>query len=626
MKNATLILTGLLLANLAFGQTTASPQPAQVRPDKYLGPTLVPQVLTGLEKQPVPTQTSTVTGTIGQSQTIRTYTETLIGTTYYDLQTNNAISDRLVYNSSNGAVSATWTISPNASSGFPNRGTGYNYFNGTAWAPAPTDRIETERTGFTNICIPSNGSENVFAHNTQSFVMQQTYRPVAGTGDWSESKVNLANDAVAGNLWSKCATNGNTVHVISLTTPVANGGALYNGLDGDPMYYRSTDGGATWDKTNVELPDINSENYVAFSGDGYQIDANGNTVAIVVGGGIFNDVLLYKSTDNGDTWTKTIVYHHPYFKFTDDTITDTNGDGVADSIRIADGSFAVLVDNQGMVHIWWGDMFIKNDIAGDNAYSYYYTNQLMSWSELIPEVTPIENLGALDLDGSGFLEFNDIGTFAFKGLTSYPSAGIDANGNIYLAFMALVENSSDGDGKSLRHIYLSASSDGGESWGDQMDIVSDEFSEGAYAALARTVDDKVRLVYQRDFCAGVSTSGYDACNTGQENEIVYVEVPVEDLGIINIGVPSVNTSSIDVALYPNPSTGFATLDFGKRNQKEVSISITNSIGRLVMTANQVQVINNKAQLDLSGMENGMYYVNVKSNDFNKTLPLNLTAN
>lgn len=45
---------------------------------------------------------------IGVPQTVREFTETIIGTTFYDLQTNNAISDRLIYNSGTGTISATW--------------------------------------------------------------------------------------------------------------------------------------------------------------------------------------------------------------------------------------------------------------------------------------------------------------------------------------------------------------------------------------------------------------------------------------------------------------------------------------------------------------------------------------
>jgi hypothetical protein len=384
--------------------------------------------------------------------------------------------------------------------------------------------------------------------------MQHTYRTTVGTGTWTEDLSSLANDAQGGNLWGKTAVSGNTVHMISLTTPVALNGDLYNGLDGEPLYYRSTDGGITWDKTNVELPDISSENYLGFTADAYQIDAHDNTVAIVVGD-ISTDLLLFKSTDNGETWVKTILMQHPFPFFDDNTITDVNGDGVADSIEVSDGALAVLVDNNNMVHVCWGDMFIKNDIAGDGLFSYYPgLNSLIYWDETMSAPAAIPNLNALDLDGSGYLEFPDdgsggilIGSFGFRGLTSYPSFGVDANNNIYITYSAALENSADQDGKALRHQYVAASTDDGQTWSDPMDVVSDEFAEGIYGSLSRDIDENVHLIYQRDYCAGTSLSGSppgstDPCNVGEQNDIVYIEMPVSDLGI-QVGIPSINNLS-----------------------------------------------------------------------------------
>ena len=47
-----------------------------------------------------------------------------LGSTYYDLQTNSAVQDRLVMNS-NGDISAAWTASRENSTTFSDRGTGY---------------------------------------------------------------------------------------------------------------------------------------------------------------------------------------------------------------------------------------------------------------------------------------------------------------------------------------------------------------------------------------------------------------------------------------------------------------------------------------------------------------------
>jgi hypothetical protein len=161
-------------------------------------------------------------------------------------------------------------------------------------------------------------------------------------------------------------------------------------------------------------------------------------------------------------------------------------------------------------------------------------------------------------------------------------------------------------------------------------VVSDEFAEGMYGALSRTIDENVHLTYQRDYCAGVSTSGSppgstDPCNVGEENEIVYIEMPVGDLGI-TVGVPAINNVADHLSIYPNPSTGIVTVNFSNTKQTDANITISNSIGQVVKEFNNMKLLNNKTDLDLTSLENGLYYVNIKGGEINGTLPVNLFRN
>ncbi len=72
--------------------------------------------------------------------------EVQIGITWYDLATNGALANR-VTSWEDGSVAAVWTYGT-VSTTFPERGTGYNYFDGAAWGAPPTARIETLRSGF----------------------------------------------------------------------------------------------------------------------------------------------------------------------------------------------------------------------------------------------------------------------------------------------------------------------------------------------------------------------------------------------------------------------------------------------------------------------------------------------
>ena len=73
-------------------------------------------------------------------RTSSTQTEFVIGNTLYDLQSNRGPARRIL-NNGDGTISAAWTFSANQS-GYPDRGTGYNYYNGSTWAATPTARIE----------------------------------------------------------------------------------------------------------------------------------------------------------------------------------------------------------------------------------------------------------------------------------------------------------------------------------------------------------------------------------------------------------------------------------------------------------------------------------------------------
>jgi len=163
----------------------------------------------------------------GETSTVRDLTTTFIGSTIYDLQSNGSISTRLWNNG--GKLSAAWTFSANTATSYADRGTGYNYFDGSAWGALPTARIESQRTGYSNIVVNGSGGEVVVAHNTTIAQVQETSRNTQGSGTWTENATNLASPATKGNLWTKVTASGNNIHEIALTTPTGTlGGTVYH--------------------------------------------------------------------------------------------------------------------------------------------------------------------------------------------------------------------------------------------------------------------------------------------------------------------------------------------------------------------------------------------------------------
>lgn len=544
---------------------------------------------------------------------MKSVTKTVIGQTGYQLQTNAAICNRVVL-SPDGSISATWTYSSVNDAAWADRGTGYNYFNGTSWGPAPTARIENTRTGFTNIGITNTGAEVVVTHEASDIHVSS--RAVKGTGAWSDQALGYPD------VWSRMAvggSNGHTLHVISQTKGTGN--PPYHGQDGALAYSRSLDGGTTWDLLRSIIPPLDSSHYAHFGGDSYSIDAKGDTIAIVVGG--FDiDVVLVKSIDNGNTWTSHVVNAFPIPMFNEATmLSDVDGDGVADTIPTNDAAVHVMLDNNGMAHVWYGAMRMLNDNLTDGGVSYFPgTDGLMYWNENMGAAAPVMIASAQDIDGDGTLNVTDWGTYQTS-LTSHPSAGIDASGKIYLAYSSIYEGNADqgtpGAGKSYRHTYIMRSDDGGATWCNPQDVTDppgptqEDFVEGVYGAVARHVDGFVHLLIQKD---GVPGHGVGATTADPQTEIadmVYIKVPVADVAC-GAGVNDHDAFSLSTSIYPNPANETATLSMTAFHKETVTVNVVDVLGKLVQSytneCNQAGVYN--LELNLANYNKGIYFVNV----------------
>ncbi|TND08427.1 MAG: subtilisin-like serine protease [Bacteroidetes bacterium] len=554
-------------------------------------------------------------------------TETVVGQTTYPLQTNRSTMNRVMRNG-DGTVSISYTFSNGAFNSWADRGTGYNFFDGTNWAftTFPTNRIETDRTGFGEVHVLGGNSELSCAHNTnQSNAQHFCSRPVKGTGAWTESYT--AQPAPAnftyGTLWPRMAvsgSSGNIMHHIALTTPstASPAGAPFHGQDGALVYSRSTDGGVTWSVPNV-ISLIDSSQYINWAGDAYSIDAKGSTVAIVIGD-LTADVVLLKSTDDGVNWTKTIVKQFPIPLY-NGGLTDINSDNIADTLESSDQSYEVLVDNNGMAHVWYGYMeTINPDGSPDSVYYFPGLFGIMYWNEGMGSTPPQNIAGPLDYNANSQLDVTAYGSY-YTGLTSHPSAGIDAAGNLYMAYSSIIESTDNGSGKSYRVIYVISSSDGGATWTNPyqhltgLDPNNFDFYERVYPSVGRNVtNNMIGLLYQRDAQPGhgVGTSNPDASeNSGGINELVYVEIPTSDL----IGITEQSSNLSDVSLYPNPASNNAVLNVNINKGDAYTVEISNLLGQsMISSKHQMGAGNNTVNLNTSALAPGVYFVTVANSE------------
>jgi len=471
--------------------------------------------------------------------------EEVIGETYYDLQTNSAIQNRLFVHE-DGTISATWTMSPDKLSYFPNRGTGYNYFDGESWMDMPTSRVEESRIGWPSVA-GLNGGEIITSHAAiDGLSTNIATRTEKGNGDWLEDLLQNSDDGVAyGNGWPRMkvgGADGQSIHIISHTYSAPENSYI--------TYSRSQNAGESFDIIDYLIPEIGPEFYNGFGGDCYSLDVQGETIAIVIGDA-WTDVVLVKSIDNGSTWTKTIVKEHPIPMWNDSIIVDSlNYPEFEGIIESSDQSFSISLDENGNAHIFYGLMSYSNSAANDDSWSNYpssdglvYWNEVTQTEEVIAYVADANGNDTLDLelasDGSSV-------AIAYYGrsLTSYPSSAIADNGDIYLIYSSIIEYFSQdqlelgdfGDEIFLehyRHQYIMRSQDGGVTWSTPYDLMTETtdpltgntLQEGVFGCISNIVNDNVYLTYQRDLYPGLNLLGDEDPIT--KNSIVFMTVPIE---------------------------------------------------------------------------------------------------
>ncbi len=553
-------------------------------------------------------------------------TEEIPGITPYDVQSNGTESARL-HVWPGGEVTAAWLFSNQADgSGWPDRGTGYNKRSNWLNQIQPGSRLEANnlRTGYPNYVVTEDGTEFIVAHRSKpggGFLLH-TLRRAAGQSNWTEA--DIPTSVPKGELWSKAAVDGNTIHVLAITSPVggATFGDVYRGVDGHVLYWRSKDAGATWDIVDGVIPGLDSTNFAQLSAEKYCIDARNGVVAV----GIFdswNDAAVFKSENGGDTWgDPTLIWDFPLDKYVTDkgyTVDDLGG---ADpnapnelAIFTTDGSASILVDVLGLVHIWVGETYVQDDVLTDGGTSYYPgINGMIYWDELQPD-SLYEITYARDYNSNDTLDFTGVIGYG-TGLSSMPATASDDAGNLYLAYSAGVENLADFNSNNFRHIYTMKSPDLGRTWTEPVDVfylaaagadsIIADLSEGVWPMAYKQAQDKFHFIYQRDFAPGSSVLQAD--NQDGLSDIIYLA----DQDIVRTHTMAI--PAIDFAVYPNPAGARTQIAFDLPEKAATSVALYDPTGKLLRSIPQAVLPAGRhvLNLELAGVPEGLYFVRLQS--------------
>lgn len=543
----------------------------------------------------------------------RTYDNTIIGNTWYDSQTVNYgnVMQR-IWAYPDGTVGATWQCS--GEGGVPDRGTGYNYYDGNEWDTPLLHLGSASRTGWPSYA-PWGPTGEIIAHYhyiAGEGPIKFFKREVKGQGDWIETE--LVNPNGVSLVWHSMITSGENneyIHLLALTYDMP-----YEGQTNALLYYRSSDGAETWEIEGEIIDGLGADNFLTINSLSYAwANPVGSTLAFTYGFDEYGG-RLFKSYDNGDNWEMIQVMETPF----DPLDPPVNTGDVPCGI----GTSAVALDSDGMAHIVFPRM-VKIWVEG--AVNYYpYTDGLIYWNETMPvlDTTIISSytLEYLEAAGnlvgwvmaSGSYEIPDGQPTYANALCAFPQLSIDADDNIFVASSTLAPDY-DNSEFFYRHILVNSSWDGGTTWTGQQDLNTDLqylFSECAFPVMAPVIDDYIHVVFQEDPFPGMHEwlNDHDAI----ENRMMAMKLDKN----LFVGVPEEGEKpSFELSqVFPNPVVDFASINMKFEKSSRVDINIVTLTGQTVQNMDKGILLagNHTIRMDVSDLTPGVYYcvINVEN--------------
>ena len=585
--------------------------------------------------------------------------ETMVTT--YDLQSNSWCSNRM-YQLPNGNVAVVGTMSHESNQNASDRGTGYNFFNAETeeWFEEPEERVEPFRCGWPSIAQYGEAGEVMISHAP----MHCFIREVAGEGEWVD--MGLLPYSPEGYpyeddlAWPRIATSGdnhNIIHLIADIQHSVSDDEVYH----HQVYYRSEDGGQTWITAYSPLAQ-DGEETGHYSADAYNISAYGHTVAMIYGDDLQGHVVMYKSTDDGHTWTRRVVWENPYYGYdweTDEAsiYTDTVTGPATVAIAVGpDGTAHVALTAYTYIHSELGNTYTTwRGLTVDGVYYWNDTQETpiqspdgnphhalslwwpdeenpgyvtrvadsTKWIGFTPRYQD-ENGNIIDYDSDKFYIENDYFYKIRSGASGMPALSIDPMGNIACAWSAPCSLQSDeSETYYFRHIYVSYRNVDEGYWRQVVDELTDPDVDFIYfsgeSLFTIGVDNTANpgefwFGFQTDDQIGLYWGTGATQNSASDNGILVVKVtPDPEM----VSVPENNTVAQDVVygIYPNPATDYVVINSSANAQ--ANITIFNLVGQTVKQfSKDLRMGENHMSIDLTS---GIYFCNIEANGYTKTI-------
>ena len=576
--------------------------------------------------------------------------ETELDFTFYDWQSNDAQRTwTIVW--PDGKVNFAYTMATDAS--YSDRGTGIGTYdsNTDEWIPCG-GRVEQERTGFGSIARYKENSIIVAAHTASEMglYLVESKDDITPECAMTLAKVDNTNEPA----WPVVMTSGAQRDIIHMVACGSSDNTLY--------YFRSVDGGQTYDKQNVILPYLTSEYGGDWNSNCYywMETTEDNCLALVINNAWSDGMVLY-SYDDGETWERKVFYKHPgpNSDMTDHMVAYpryvSTQWGVGGELCLAyefngttgtpgSGSY---YPSLGGVAFWSESMPYRSTEYAQYGYdpnnanppvngqpfvmdsAYIYQDIYASWP-LFSDGTHVEEgmlpeyfgyLCALTNDGE-FESWDDateynIDDFSLHGsynggcvcmpvLCTVP--GTDG-WDMVAIYSMMDENNIDEAGNYFFKLFAAYSGDRGMTWTDPVHITNDfmlTYTEHVYAQAA-VMGHTLVVAVQADGMTGTFVQSDDT--DGSDNHYSGYTYDLDELfPNAGVGVSEIEHNT-QISVYPNPAVGQVNVMLNK----SAEVTVYNIMGQVVMTQEGKVGVNT---LDISNLTSGIYFVSA-GNDTQK---------
>ena len=556
-----------------------------------------------------------------------------------------------------GKINFAYTVSGDNS--FSDRGTGIGTYdsNTDEWIPLG-GRIENEKTGFGTIARYKDNGIVVAAHTATMcglYIVDDKDNIPAGS-----VAPTCYLDPTYDPCWPNVMTSGaerDIIHIV--TTAYAADGVSTSvpgaeGVNNPIIYFRSKDGGQTWDKENVVLPYMGTEGGLDWGSNVcYWMETTEDNCLALVVNNAWSDCFVLVSYDDGETWEKKTFWHHPGITTTFDTwfmyprwtsaqwgnngelcvayeFNGSTGEPGSGSYYPALGGVAFWSETMpyhGESLPEWGcdptnpkPMAPGEPFIMDSAYMYqdiYASWWLWSdathpmWDEYMGYLPALLDDGTVEPAPYNVMEFNiddrslhgayNSGCVAMPVLAKVPGSDYD----FVAVWSAMDENNKDGADNYYYKLFASYSGDGGRTWAPMVHITNDfmyQYNECVYVQAA-VVGTTLVVAAQMDGETGtfVQSDDPDASNNYYQG----LTFELNDLFPgVNVGVPEVSHNT-HMSIYPNPAVEQLNVTLSQN----ADIVIYNIMGQNVMNVEGHAGANS---INISSLNAGIYFISAGS--------------